>query len=82
MYELGSELDRHRNARLFMRPDAAADTLARFDEERVLAGTRKLGGRGKAGRARADDDHVVAAIAHERIHGEHEAAWIPARRPG
>ena len=63
VYELGSELDRHRHARLFMRPDAAADALARFDEERVLAGTRKLGSRGKAGRARADDDHVVVGYA-------------------
>ena len=65
VYELGSELDRHRHARLFMRPDAAADALSRFDEERVLAGTRKLGSRGKAGRARADDDHVVVSGTHE-----------------
>lgn len=53
--EFGAELDRNRQAGLVMRPDAAADAIARFEHERGAAGARELCRRGKSRGAGAED---------------------------
>ena len=57
--ELRAELHRNLEARHAPRPAAAADALARLEDEHGAAGASQLVGRGEAGGTGADDDYVV-----------------------
>ena len=55
-HELGAALD-HRAAGA-VRPHAAADAVARLEDEDVDAAVRELGGGCEAGEPGSDDDHI------------------------
>ncbi len=64
------------------RPRAAAEAVARFQHRHLVAGVRQLVGRGQAGHARAQHDHLLALAAagqggrlgHGRFDAEAERA--------
>ena len=56
--ELRSQLDGQGKIRRVQGEDAAAQSLAGFEEADALAGSRAIARRGQAGGARADDDDV------------------------
>src|SRR5688572_29354310 len=59
VYELCAQLDRNRQPGLVMRPDAAADAIARFEQQGGTPSSRESFRSGEACRARAYDDDVL-----------------------
>src|SRR5262245_40659509 len=59
MHELRTELDGRRDAGFVSRPNAAADAVARFQNENTSTAGRERRGRGKPGRAGTNHENVM-----------------------
>jgi hypothetical protein len=64
MHEFGPEFDGYGSERVMNGEDAAADTVARFEDERRKPGSPELPGGSEPGRTGPDDDYPVRRIFH------------------
>jgi hypothetical protein len=62
MHELRAEIDGHRQTAGMARPDAAADAVARFEQNNRETGARKDFGRSETRGARSHDDDVRRSV--------------------
>jgi len=60
--KFGTQLDRRAHARQAPRPATAADALARFKNQNLLACAAKLGGGGQSRGTGANDDNLVIQL--------------------